>query len=223
MLTKFMKLSLVAFLAYSFVPSVESCDSKIVDGVISRINSYKGNKFNIPEPHLCELSMILECKEENFTKIDLVDMTFSNVLPLEFDFRLNNQSQSRVKRQYEDPTESPRETITKRGTPSGSDFIVEGTIKFSKKGDPKEYTEKFRVHREANSFDIQITCLAESTDTLDTVYVELASEDWITSYTDCTADSCTEIENIIDVQVGNSFTVALAKVIDKLGTSGTLD
>lgn len=223
---KFVHLALVAIIVHSLVSSVEPCSKKVVKEVFDRINSYKGHKYSIYGAELCQNSMILECKENELKRVDMVDMEFADFLPLEKKSFLLNLGELAAK-----PPQKPAnpikvaDTVLVTGEPSNKNdpHQITGTIKIIKNDDPKEYTAKFNTTTAKTTFRMQITCDLPTPDKLDTLYVQLSRTTWrLEPFTDCTADqtTCNDVFRIVSTKITNSFTNGLKNLIERLGVTG---
>lgn len=223
-----LRVTLLAIVVHSLLSTVQTCKDKVIDEVYDRMNSYKGNQLFIPGAELCENSMILECKEYKLSKLDMVELTFSGVLPMKRRYFLDVIRSSRVKRGDPvdgDPNVPARTTRDSVGRPADypqGNFVISGIVKFKRQDDSEVQTLRFSSERPTAEAELQITCLDASLDKLENIYVEMNSANWNTDISDCTGDDqeCNDVESIVLKKVTNSFTVALKKLIERLGTTG---
>lgn len=220
---------LAILLVHTFLLQVKSCEENVIDELFTRANSYTGNEFVIPGPQLCRHSMILECEESGLSKLDLQNMTFAEVLPLvKFDFNNATAMAKEGDPIDGDPDVPPRTTvwvISRSGKNYSVLFEIDGVVTFARKGDSKQFSQKFHTKRKKDFLWMQVTCLDESMDKLENIYVELRNELWRTEFTDCPADqlTCEKVEQIVQTKIVHSFTVALIKLVQQLTTTGQVD
>lgn len=215
------KLIFSTILLSLFIKHVHLCQKKVINDAGERVNSYSGNEFTLYGSELCKNSMILECKDANLRKIDMVDLTFANVLPMTSRSRLTRHF---MKRDIDgDPDVPARTSAYLILTPeSGDNFVIEGSVKFATVDDSNESTFKFKSTGRSTSFDVELTCLDESLDKLETVYVDRESISWTNTMSDCTpaSDNCSQVKSIVEKKIVNSLTVAVRKLVERLVLTG---